>query len=152
VLSDTLNSVEGPHRIIGFTPHEFVHGITSSISYNPQYKTLQEPARPLYDLAKTIPDVGDIESLQNFLDENLVRAISLKYLDDGESVRSQHLRDRMTQEYRSGYVLERFFYDQLADYEKSGLPLAAYYQTMLKRLDVRHELERWKQEGKLTSK
>jgi len=152
VLSNTLDSVDGPHEKIGFNPHEFVHSITSSISYDPQYKTLQEPAGPLYDLAKTIPDIGDVESLQNFLDENLVRAISLKYRDNGEPARSLHLHEMMMQEYRSGYVLERFFYDQLAEYEKSGLPLAAYYPTMLKRLDLKYELERWKQAGKLTSK
>lgn len=152
VLFNTVNSVDGPHEKIGFSPHEFVHSITSSISYDPQYKTLQEPARPLYDLAKTIPDIGDVESLQNFLDENLVRAISLKYLDNGEPARSRHLREVMMQEYRSGYVLERFFYDLLGEYEKSGLPLAAYYPTMLKRLDVNYELARWEQEAKAGSK
>jgi hypothetical protein len=148
VLSDTLNSVEGPHRIIGFTPHEFVHGITSSISYNPQYQTLQDPARPIFELAKTLPGIDDVESLQDFLDENLVRAISLKYLDSETPARSQHHRELMMQEYASGYILERFFYDQLDDYEKSNLPLIAYYPTMLKRLDAKYELARWKQERK----
>ena len=151
VLSNTVDSIDGPHEKIGFNPHEFVHSITSSMSYDPQYKMLQEPARPLYDLAKTIPDIGDVESLQNFLDENLVRAIALKYLDNGEPERSRHLQEVMMQEYRSGYVLERFFYGQLAEYEKSGLPLAAYYPTMLKGLDVNRELARWKQE-KATSR
>ncbi len=145
VLSDTLYSVEGPHRVIGFTPHEFVHSITSSISYDPQYETLQAPARPVYEFAKTLPGIGDVESLQNFLDENLVRAISLKYLDAKTPARSQHHRERMMQEYASGYILERFFYDQLVEYEKSNLPLSVYYPSMLKLLDARYELARWKQ-------
>src|ERR1019366_9642122 len=152
VLSDTLNSVEGPHRIIGFTPHEFVHSITSSISYNPQYETLQDPARPIFELAKTLPGIDDVESLQNFLDENLVRAISLKYLDDETPALSSHHRELMVNEYSSGYILERFFYDQLGDYEKSTLPLSVYYPTMLKRLDAKYELARWKQETKTPSK
>ncbi len=97
-------------------------------------------------------NLADLDSLQNFLDENLVRAISLRYLDNGEPVRSWHLRDKMMLEYRSGCVLERFFYNQLGEYEKSREELAAYYPTMLKRLDVTYELSRWKQEAKAVEK
>lgn len=152
VLSDTFYSVEGPHERIGYNPHEFVHSITNSMSYDPRYKTLQEPARSLYDVARTISGIGDVASLQNFLDENLVRAISLKYLDDGTPARSAQLRELMMQEYRSGYILERFFYEQLDEYEKSGQGLGTYYPIMLKRLDANYELARWKAETKALSK
>lgn len=152
VLSDTLTSVEGPHRIIGFSPHEFVHSITSSISYNPQYQTLQNPALSVFEFARTLPGIDDVESLQNFLDENLVRAISLKYLDDEAPARSEHQSELMMREYTSGYILERFFYDELGDYEKSNLPLSVYYPTMLKRLDANYEMARWIQERKTPSK
>ena len=90
--------------------------------------------------------------MQNFLDENLVRAISLKYLDDATPARSAKLREVMMQEYRSGYILERFFYEQLGEYEKSGQGLSAYYPTMLKRLDAKYELASWKQETKTLPK
>jgi hypothetical protein len=63
------------------------------MSYDPRYKALQESAEPLYELAKKQPGVGDLDSLQNFVDENLVRAISLKYLDNGDPARSRHLRE-----------------------------------------------------------
>ena len=148
VLQGHFNSVEGPHEKIGYNPHEFVHSITNPLSYDPQYKTLQAPAQPIYEFAKTIHGVGDLDSLQNYLDENLVRAISLKYLDDGTPTKSQRLHNEMMSEYRSGYILERFFYEQLAGYEKSKGSLAAYYPTMLKPLDAKFELERWKQESK----
>jgi len=152
VLSDTFDSVEGPQEKIGYNPHEFVHSITNPISYDATYKTLQEHAGPLYDVARTIPGIGDVDSLQNFLDENLVRAISLKYLDDATPARSAKLREVMMQEYRSGYILERFFYEQLGEYEKSGQGLSAYYPTMLKRLDAKYELASWKQETKTLPK
>lgn len=119
-------------------PYEFVHSITNPLSYDPQYKTL--PAQ----FAKTIHGVGDLDSLQNCLDENLVRAISLKYLDDGTPTKSQRLHNEMMSEYHSGYILERFFYEQLAGYEKSKGSLVVYYSTMLKPLDAKFELERWK--------
>jgi len=151
VLSDTF-AVEGPQKKIGYNPHEFVHGITNSMSYDPRYKALQEPAEPLYELAKKQPGVGDLSSLQNFLDENLVRAISLKYLNNGDPARSLHLQETMMQEYMSGYTLEAFFYEQLSGYEKSNEPLSEYYPTMLKNLNVKYELARWEQTKKSRSK
>jgi hypothetical protein len=148
VLDDTFDSIEGPQAKIGYNPHEFVHGITNSMSYDPRYKALQEPAEPLFELAKKHPDVGDVANLQNFLDENLVRAISLKYRDNGDPARSQRLQEAMMEEYRSGYTLERFFYEQLSGYEKSKEPLSEYYSTMLKHLNVKDELARWEQATK----
>ncbi len=148
VLGDTFDSIEGPQAKIGYNPHEFVHGITNSMSYDPQYKALQEPAEPLFELAKKQPDVGDVANLQNFLDENLVRAISLKYRENGDPARNQRLQEAMMQEYRSGYTLEPFFYEQLSGYEKSNEPLREYYPTMLRHLDVKYELARWEQARK----
>jgi len=56
------------------------------------------------------------------------------------------------QEYRSGYTLEPFFYEQLSGYEKSNEPLSEYYPTMLKQLHVKDELARWEQTTKSRSK
>ena len=151
VLGDMF-AIEGPQAKIGYNPHEFVHGITNSMSYDPRYTALQEPAEPLFELAKKQPDVGDVANLQNFLDENLVRAICLKYLDNGDPARSRHLLETMMQEYRSGYTLKPFFYEQLSGYEKSNEPLSEYYPTMLKQLHVKDELARWEQTTKSRSK
>jgi len=152
VLDDTFDSIEGPQAKIGYNPHEFVHGLTNSMSYDPRYEALQQPAEPLFELAKKQPDVGDVANLQNFLDENLVRAISLKYRDNGDPARSQRLQETMMEEYRSGYTLEPFFYEQLSEYEKSNEPLSEYYPTILRRLNVKYELARWEQTTKTLSK
>src|SRR5208282_204746 len=140
ILNNTFDSIEGPQAKIGYNPHEFVHGLTNSMSYDPRYKALQQPA------------VGDVANLQNFLDENLVRAISLKYRDNGDPARSQRLQETMMEEYRSGYTLEPFFYEQLSEYEKSNEPLSEYYPTILRRLNVKYELARWEQTTKTLSK
>jgi len=152
VLGDTFYSIEGPQAKIGYNRHEFVHSITNPMSYDPRYKALQESAEPLFKLAKTQSGMNDLKSLQSFLDENLVRAISLKYLNNGDQARSQRLLETMMQEYRSGYTLEPFFYEQLGDYEKSNEPLSEYYPTMLRRLNVKDELARWEQKPKTRSK
>ena len=148
VLGDTFYSIEGPFTKMGYNPHEFVHSITSPMSYDPRNKALQEPAEPLFELAKKQPDVGDVNNLQNFLDENLVRAICLRYLNNGDPARAQRLQQAMMQQYRSGYPLMPFFYEQLEGYEKSNLPLRDYYPTMLKNLRAKDELGRWERTAK----
>jgi hypothetical protein len=149
VLGDTFYSVEGPQQKIGYNPHEFVHSITNSLSYDPQYKSLQDPAEPLFALAKTQPDTSDLKSLQSFLDENLVRAISLRYLDSGDPARTNHLQEALMKEYRSGYTLEAFFYEQLGEYEKTNQSLREFYPIMLRHLKVKDEMARWEHEKEL---
>lgn len=142
-------SIDGPQKKVGYNPHEFVHSITNPISYNPRYRKLQQRAQPLFDAAREIEEIKEgFNKIDGFFDECLVRAISLKYLDTGDPKRAAVLRDAMMNEYKSGYILERFFYEQLGDYEKSKKPLREYYPQMLNRLNVTKEIERWRQEAK----
>jgi hypothetical protein len=144
-------SVDGPQKQPGegYNPHEFVHSITNPMSYNPRYRKHQQRAQPLFDAARETPSIQKgYKAIETFFDECLVRAISLKYLDAGDARRAAALRGIMMQEYKSGYVLERFFYEQLEEYEKSKKTLREYYPQMLKRLDVEKELARWRQDGK----
>ncbi len=50
----------------------------------------------------------------------------------------------MTENDRAGFVLVRFFDEQLGEYEKSQAPLRAYYPLMLRRLDPEREILRWR--------
>ena len=144
-------SIDGPQKQpgAGYNPHEFVHSVTNPMSYNKRYREQRQRAQALFDVAREIPAIQKgYETIDNFFDECLVRAISLKYLDTGNERRAAALRGIMMQEYKSGYILERFFYEQLEEYEKSKKPLREYYPQMLKRLNVEKELARWRQEVK----
>jgi len=52
----------------------------------------------------------------------------------------------MMKEYRSGYILERYFWEKLADYEASNKSLRQYYPVMLDSLNVLKEIRRWQAE------
>jgi hypothetical protein len=97
----------------------------------------------LFALAKTQPDTSDLKSLQSFLDENLVRAISLRYLDGRDPARTNHLQESLMKDYRSGYTLEVFFYEQLGEYENTNQSLSEFFPIMLRHLRVKDELARW---------
>jgi hypothetical protein len=144
VWDDIFYSVEGPQRYPGYNPHEFVHSITNPLSYDPKYQQERQGAARLFETARRLPDIGSsLTGLDAYFDENLVRAISLKYLEKSDSQRAEKLHKEMMQEYRQGYILERFFYEELSDYERSGQPLRLYYSRMLSRLDAENELKRW---------
>ena len=149
VLDAGFYSIDGPQKQLGYNPHEFIHSITNPISYNPRYRALQQRAQPLFDVAREVAAIReDFKTIEEFFDECLVRAISLKYLDTGESKRAARLHDAMMKEYKSGNILERFFYEQLGEYEKSKKSLREYYPQILKSLNVEKELLRWQQEPK----
>lgn len=146
-LGGAFWSIEGPQRAIGYNPHEFVHSITNAVSYDSQYTSLQSRAEPLFALAETVEGIkGEFSSLAAFCDENLVRAVSIRYLVGRSPKRDSALFRAMLEEYRGGLTLERHFYEQLSDYEKSGRPLREYYPELLRNLDVMRESKRWEDE------
>jgi len=142
---DVFYSVEGPQTHPGYNPHEFVHSITNPLSYNPANKSLQQRAAPVLEAVKSLPEIqGTYDSLAAYLDENLVRAISLKYLENGDAKRTEILRDALMKEYESGFVLEKFFYDQLDEFAHGSQSLATFYPMMLSRIDSSKELQDWR--------
>jgi hypothetical protein len=63
------------------------------------------------------PDSGN-PTAAAFVDENLVRALSLRYRVLTHPEEEAALERAMLEEWRSGYVLERFFWEQLAAFER----------------------------------
>ncbi|MEW6455573.1 MAG: beta-propeller fold lactonase family protein [Acidobacteriota bacterium] len=152
VWQDTLYSIEGPQNgppdQWGYNPHEFIHSITNPVSYDERYRPQQQRAQPLFEAAMQLPEFQDqfkTKTITHFFDECLVRAIALKYLDTRDPKWTEQLRADMMDEYRQGYILERFFYEQLEAYEKSEAALRDYYPLMLQHLDIEKGLARWKQ-------
>jgi hypothetical protein len=122
-------SIDGPQKQpgAGYNPHEFVHSITNPMSYNPRYRKQQQQAQPLFDEARKIAAIQKgYKAIDSFFDECFVRAISLKYLNTEDERRAAALRNIMIEEYKSGYILERFFYEQPEEYEKTKILLREY--------------------------
>jgi hypothetical protein len=149
VLADTFYSVEGPQAEPGYNPHEFIHSITNPISYDPGNRDLQLRAQPLFDAVRELPAIKeDHKTIGSFFDECLVQAIELKYLDTGDPKRAARLLAAMQRRYHSGFVLTRFFYEQLSGYEAGKETLRTFYPKMLARLDVKRELSQWQRDKK----
>jgi hypothetical protein len=147
ILGARFVSVEGPQERIGYNPHEFIHAVTNPAVYSPTTEALEDALRPLVEEA--VRALGESPSryatLASFVDENLVRAIALRYLVTRRPGRESELAEEMMAEWKSGYILERFFWEQLAEYERQTSDIRAFYGQMIRALDVPAELERWQQ-------
>jgi hypothetical protein len=147
VLGDTLYSVEGPQEKVGYNPHEFIHAVTNPAVYDPALSAKSEKARPVLEALRMANAEGDFRSPAALLDESLVRAVSLRYdMAKATSEQKAALEKDLLQEYRSGYILERYFWEKLADYEASAQSLRQYYPVMLDSLNVLKEIRRWQAE------
>jgi hypothetical protein len=145
-LGGRFVSVEGPQTRLGYNPHEFVHAVTNPVVYAPATRALADRLRPVMEeAARALGNDASFGSPEAFVDENLVRAISLRYLVSDRTEHVGALARSMTAEYRSGYILERFFWEQLAGYEASSADLRTFFPTILSRLDPEAELLRWRE-------
>jgi hypothetical protein len=147
VLNDRFTSIEGPQQRIGYNPHEFLHAVTNPAVYGPAAKPLEERLCPLVAEGTRALDAETSRdpSVAAYVDEELVRTISLRYLTAAKRERLDSLTRAMLDEYRSGHILERFFWEQLADFERGSSDIRQFYPTMLERLDPEVELERWRE-------
>lgn len=144
VLDDRFISVEGPQHTIGYNPHEFVHSVTNPLSYDRRYGGMQQKAKGLLAVGRSkLGDLPSTRALDAFFDENLVRAISIRYLRTGDAERNKKLDAEMMEEWRSGWILERYFYDELGRFERTHMSLAEWYRGALQQLDPARELARW---------
>jgi hypothetical protein len=147
VLADTLYAVEGPQPVLGYNPHEFIHAITNPMSYDPAHAGVQAGAESLFVVARSLTPKDETHaSLAAWLDEELVRTIAWRYAVGADPARLARAEESMLQEWRRGHLLERFWFEQLASYEKSRRSLREEYSSMLGQLDAAAELRRWRED------
>jgi len=121
-----------------------LHAVTNPVVYDQSLTATSEKARPVLEALRTVNAEGDFRSPAALLDESLVRALSLRYKYPNATPEERALLEgNMLKEYRSGYVLERYFWEHLADYEKTTETLRQYYPVMLDSLNVLNEIRRW---------
>lgn len=144
-IDTTSYIIEGPQRVVAFNPHEFIHAITHRVSYDTaRYGAMQRKATAAHAAVKRRPEMEKYASLTAFLDENLVRAIALRYHEIRDDARENELFAKAVDDARAGMVLVPYFFEQLKAYESQGDPLAAYYPKLLEHLDGAREFARWR--------
>ena len=141
-LDSTVYIVEGPQNVAVIDPHEIIRATTYRASHDAKHASLQRKATAAFNGARDMPAILKRMTLADYVDENLIHAIALRYREDRRD--SESTRATAMERVRAGFFLVPYFVEQLARYEAQGESLRAYYPRLLENLDGAHELARWR--------
>ena len=117
--------------------HEAAHHFTDPIVE--RYHSELERLSPLLALAQE--QEGSVS--YNVVEESLVRTIDVILTGRLFNSPEEKVRQRIENEYRLGFILCPYLYENLPAFEASDLSLEAYFPKLLSGLDVEKEKQRW---------
>ncbi len=120
--------------------HTYLHFVLDPLAL--KRAGTMERLRPLLTSVKTAPiDESYKKDVSLLLTESLVRAIEAHLTGSGRAAESKRL-EKVDQSVHEGFVLTRYFYDQLTEFEKGEVGLKDAYPDWLYYLDVDKERKR----------
>lgn len=136
VVSGPSDGDPGP----GAFYHESLHKIINPIVE--KYSNLNIKISSLVELSQERLK-GDYYSDTALLCESFVRTIDKILSSRYYGKSNQDLYLMVEDEYKLGHILSFYLMENLPDYELSGLTLDEYYPSLLNKLDVEYEKNRW---------
>ena len=118
--------------------HEALHHVTGPLTEKYQKQT--ERLSGLFALADSSGGIGYSQVEESFV-RTLDKALQGKLFGQSDST----VRARVMDEYNLGFVLCMAIYEQLPNYEASGLTFPEFYPTILTKIDVDKEKKRWEE-------
>jgi hypothetical protein len=85
-----------------------------------------------------------IEDVPCLIDDCLVRALMWR-IASKHFLSEQITNSNVLREYKDGFILELYFYEALAKYEKSNKNFKEYYPTIISKININYEKRRWKE-------
>jgi hypothetical protein len=152
VLADTFYAVEGPQPVLGYNPHEFIHAIMNPMSYDPAHAPAQARAESLFVVAREVTGGADEAhaSLAAWMDEELVRAIALRYGVGDDATRLGARRGGDAAGMAPRPSARAFFGSSSSASTRRVVVHCAKNIRICSRASMRRaELQRWRQDGAL---
>ena len=117
--------------------HTYLHYLLDPLSL--KYPTSMKRLEPLLETVKTAPiDEGFKTDTALLVTECLIRAIEARTTNPDKNAEAQ--RDKAIEDsVEQGFVLTRYFYEALVEFEKDPAGLRNAYGDMLEKIDVRKE-------------
>jgi len=136
-VGDTTFVVEGPSAVVGYDARGFIQLATASLTGDTaQFGEMHSKATPVYLAAKEAHDLTGIETLESFIDANLVRAIALRIRIAHQPERDAEFRSQAEEKAKAGLLLVPYFYEQLEKFESQRQSLRSYYPQLFEGLDA----------------
>jgi hypothetical protein len=118
--------------------HEALHHVTDPLAE--KYHKLTERLGGLFALADSSGTIGYSQVEESFV-RTLDKVLQGRLFGESDST----VRASVLNEYNLGFILCLAIYEQLPDYEASGLTFPEYYPTILSKIDVEKEKNRWRE-------
>jgi hypothetical protein len=118
--------------------HEALHHVTDPLAE--KYHTLTERLSGLLAFADSSGRIGYSQVEESFV-RTLDKVLQGRLFGQSDST----VRARVMDEYDFGFILCMAIYEQLSNYEASGLTFPEYYPMILSNIDVEKEKERWRE-------
>jgi hypothetical protein len=118
--------------------HEALHHVTGPLTEKHQNQT--ERLTGLSALADSSGGIGYSQVEESFV-RTLDKVLQGRLFSQSDST----VRARVLDEYNLGFVLCMAIYEQLPNYEASGLTFPEYYPTIISKIDVEKEKKRWRE-------
>ncbi|HZP01834.1 MAG TPA: tetratricopeptide repeat protein [Terriglobia bacterium] len=118
--------------------HQYLHFLLDPLAT--KYATEIHQKATLQPLTRPAPLLGrDFkEDFPLFVTECLIRSVELR-LDRTPKAQAERTLDELAAQ---GFILARYFYEALSDYEKQESSISVYYKTMIQAIDPDSERER----------
>lgn len=110
-------SSPGSHNY-GLNIHEYLHGIVSPI-VEKNYSKYASTLKTYFIAGQKSPVIkGNYNSLEGFVEENVVRAMDLRIRYTNQMITRNQVIDDINQQMGQGFTLLRVFYDLLQEFEE----------------------------------
>ena len=120
--------------------HTYLHYLLDPMSL--KYPDVNKKLEPLLDVVKTAPmDDGFKTDVSLLYTECLIRAIEIRTEAGGKVVEEQR-QQAVQSAVEQGFVLTRYFYEKLAEFEKDPAGFRGVYGQMLAEIDLGKEQKR----------
>lgn len=114
----------------GLNIHEYLHGAISTF-VEQNYKKYAKTLDTYFKAGQKNAIVKkNYNSLEGFVEENLVRAMDLRIGYTNQLYSRQQVIDSITRQISQGFTLLRVFYDLLQEFEEEDIPFNRYLSTI----------------------
>jgi tetratricopeptide (TPR) repeat protein len=119
--------------------HTYLHFVLDPLAVH--HPTAMKRLEPLLKYVQNAPMEESFKSdISLLVTESLIRAVEARMIAGGAAADPDR-QNVVTQDMANGFVLTRFFYDQLSKYEQDPASLKDAFPDFLYNLDVAHEMK-----------